>query len=200
MGMGACGLGGGDETTLLTLTGDFTLGNSDDTSETNNSGDGDSGDGDTGDGDGDPGDGDGDGDGTGDGDGDGTGDGDGDGTGDGDGDGDGTGDGDGDGDGTGDGDGDGDDDSTGDGDGDGDVVDEPCPAYATLIEMCYGPGIYDMALQYCNMAFEYYGNQYGQDCVDALEAFIICLSQLDCLELEMGGCEAEGDAFGLACS
>jgi hypothetical protein len=184
MGLTGC-LGDGDDgsvTTLLTSFTTFDDGPDDETESNSGDGDGDSGDGDgdSGDGDGDSGDGDGDGD-SGDGDGD-TGDGDGD-TGDGDGDGD-SGDGDGD---TGDGDGD-----TGDGDGDGDGV---CSDYAALLEQCYGPGTYE---EDCLAALEYYAMQPG--CVELLEAFYVCFSQLDCAEVEMGqSCLLEAQAFVNSC-
>jgi hypothetical protein len=182
MGMTAC-LGSGDDSdTLLTLTTSpstsFTTDNNDD--ET--TGDEDPGDGDgdptTGDGDGDPTTGDGDGDPT-------TGDGDGD---SGDGDGDPT---------TGDGDGD----PSGDGDGDpttGGAVGELCTPYSELIGECFGMEYIADAYAGCSMYYEMFQAQPA--CLDAFEAFVVCLSELSCVEFEEGTiCEQAGLEYQGAC-
>jgi hypothetical protein len=183
MGMAGCLSSADDSDTLITLTTATTF-NNDDEETSNGDGDGDStagdGDGDptAGDGDGDSGDGDGD---SGDGDGD-SGDGDGD-SGDGDGD---SGDGDGDsGDGDGDsGDGDGDSEST---TGDGDVGDL-CTPYSEQIGECYGDQYAEMAYTYCAQYYEM--NMGDPACFSAFETFIVCISQLSCLEfMDFTGCE-----------
>jgi hypothetical protein len=184
MGMTGC-LGSSDDSdTLITLTtAPFTTFNNDD--ETTGDGDSTSGDGDgdptAGDGDGDPTTGDGDGDPT-------TGDGDGD---SGDGDGDPT---------TGDGDGD---PTTGDGDGDGDSttggnVGDLCTPYSELVGECYGPEVIDDAYMSC---VSYYGMFQGQPaCLDAFEAFLVCISQLPCADFgDFVGCEQQYDDYVTNC-
>jgi hypothetical protein len=90
--------------------------------------------------------------------------------------------GDGDGDPTGDGDGDGD--PTGDGDGDGDGDGGLCSDYAELMASCND---FTSRWEELCLANLEYAATVGPECYDVMEAQFICLSQLTCDDVGMGG-------------
>jgi hypothetical protein len=78
----------------------------------------------------------------------------------------------------------------------------PCEAYAAQIALCYGdPTLEPIALMYCSESTAYYGMQYGAVCVAAFEDFLVCISNLSCMELMSGMpvCPAEGMALQMEC-
>lgn len=95
-----------------------------------------------------------------------------------------------------------DDDATGDDDDgatSGDGTPTPCEAWGLKGAACYPDYSAEELEEYCNDALEYAAGV-GEGCKTAYEDYVVCLSELDCAELEADDpCPAEEAAVEIAC-
>lgn len=72
---------------------------------------------------------------------------------------------------------------------------EACQAYSALITECYGAETGESAYYYCAEYLEYLAG-YTPECVPFFEEFLVCISELSCMDLSSGEiCEPELQKF-----
>jgi len=75
---------------------------------------------------------------------------------------------------------------------------DTCEAYGAKYDECLGDG--EGEASYCQLQVNIYGQEYGQECGQAVEDYYACLSELDCADFEdETGCGKAEDAIDDLC-